>query len=288
MNRKGRALIGYMARDQALQVLNGGAQPTNGAISGLQEKWAGYHARVETRSVFEAKSPVIKSPALAAQRHLKAIAARPEIQLAFAPHSWQLGIVDLSVPILTYQSIVQIEDAVERVAGVGRNDWDALMELCLPAPKEMQFEGGYEPAQNAFTISSMNPNLRVMSFEVVDVQVPGPIPAQKKVFGFTFGLGSSYVQFVEYQNRWMVRDGHHRLYGLMKAGIQTVPAVLIRAKNFEETGAGRPGFFGHEQLFGPRPPQIRDFMTDDLSAEVDVRAVRKIVRLRAEEFAIPV
>ena len=84
----------------------------------------------------------------------------------------------------------------------------------------------------------------------------------------------------------MVRDGHHRLYGLMKAGISQVPAVLIHARTFEETGAGRPGFFGYEQLFGPRPPQLHDFVDDEFSAEVNVRAIRKVVRIRAEEFAV--
>jgi hypothetical protein len=275
-----------MPRDQALQVLNGAIQPPPEAIPALEQLWTRHVAAVQQRPDFEPRSPVVTNLPLSAKRQLKALVVRPDLRTTFAPHSWELGVVDLSAPILTFQSVVQTEDAAQRVSQVQPDDWDALIELCLPSPVESQFEGGYDLAQSAFTISSLNPNLRVMSFEVVDVAPANPEARPKKVFGFTIGLGGSFVQFVEYQNRWMVRDGNHRLYGLLKAGITAVPAVLIHAKSFEETGAGRPGFFGHEQLYGPRPPQLRDFIDDELSAEVSVRATRKVVRLRAEEFAV--
>jgi hypothetical protein len=275
-----------MTKDQALPVLNGGLLPGPDVAQELERQWMAFRDRTQKRPKFQATTPVVKSPSAAIQRQLSVAASRPDIQASLAPHQWELGVVDLSVPILTYQSIIQIESAADRVAGAKPNDWQALIEICLPAPTEAQFEGGFDPVQNAFTISSLNPNLRVMSFEVVDAVVGGPSPAAKKVFGFTIGLGGSYVQFIEYQNRWMVRDGHHRLYGLLKAGITAVPAVLIRARSFEETGAGRPGFFGYEQLFGATPPLFADYVSDEFSAEVPVRAIRKVVRLRAEEYAI--
>jgi hypothetical protein len=275
-----------MNKEQALPVLNGGMLPAPEVSQELERRWMEFKDRIRKRSEFEATSPVVSPPSPSVNRQLSAIAARPDIQANFAPHTWELGVVDLSVPILTYQSIIQIENASERVASAKPNDWDSLLEICLPAPAEAQFEGGFDPSQNAFTISSLNPNLRVMSFEVVDAIVAGPTPTSKKVFGFTIGLGGSYVQFIEYQNRWMVRDGHHRLFGLLKAGITAVPAVLIHARSFEETGAGRPGFFGYEQLFGATPPQLTDYVSEEFSAEVEVRAIRKVVRLKAEEFAV--
>jgi hypothetical protein len=275
-----------MPQEQALHVLNGGLAPNPGDVAGLERRWASFRDRASARPEFETRSPIRKNIPAEVQSQLQEIASRPDLQATFAPHSWELGIVDLTVPILTYQSLVQVDSASERVGEAKSGGWDALMKICLPAIAETQVEGGFEPSQNAFTLSSLNPNLRVMSFEVLDAQTPGPPPSQKKVFGFTIGLGGSSVQFVEYQNRWMVRDGNHRLYGLLMAGISQVPAVLIHARSFEETGAGRPGFFGYEQLYGPRPPQLHDFLDNDLSADVAVRAVRKVVRIRAEEFVV--
>ncbi len=286
MNRKGRALIGYMPRESAIAVLNGGLAPSPADVPGLDLRWTTFRERTLARAEFHAQSPLVRRVPTEARQLLDSIASRPDLQSGFAPHRWELGIVDVSVPILTYQPLIQVDSARERVAGVTDGNWSALMDLCLPAATETKFEGGFDPSQNAFTMSSLNPNLRVQTFEVVDAQTPGPPPAQKKVFGFTIGLGSTYVQFAQYQGRWMVRDGHHRLYGLLTAGVSLVPAVLIQARTLEETGAGRPGFFGHEQLYGPHPPQLRDFIDDQLSAEVEVRAIRKVVRIRAEEFAV--
>jgi hypothetical protein len=39
-------------------------------------------------------------------------------------------------------------------------------------------------------------------------------------------------------------------------------------------------------LFSQKPPQLLDFLSDELSAEIRVRAVRKVVRIRAEEFVV--
>ncbi len=85
-----------------------------------------------------------------------------------------------------------------------------------------------------------------------------------------------------------IRDGYHRLCGLIALGATVVPCIHIKARTFEETGAARPGFFGYEVLYSDRPPQLRDFLDDRQSLEVTTAAVRKVVRIRAEEFVVPV
>lgn len=286
MDRKGRALIGYMPREPAIQLLNGSTQPTPEQSAGLAAEWSKYVVRVRERDEFRSRTPIVSDLPLTVKRALKAVAARPDLQATFAPNTWEVGVVDLSIPVLTYQTLIQTDDAVQRIGKVLDHDWDSLIDLCLPAQAQVEIEGGFDQSQNAFTLSSPNPNLRIAGFQAVDVAGSRSDVPPQKVFGFTVGLGSSSVQFAEYQGRWMVRDGHHRLYGLLAAGVSKVPAVLIRAKTFEETGGGRPGFFGYELLFGQRPPQFRDFVSDEFSAEVRVRAIRKVVRIRAEEFAI--
>jgi hypothetical protein len=37
---------------------------------------------------------------------------RPDVVQAFAPHHWSVAAIDLTVPILSFQSLVHIEDAV--------------------------------------------------------------------------------------------------------------------------------------------------------------------------------
>lgn len=285
MNRPGRALVGYMVKDQALHVLNAGSAPAPAQIPELEARWTSFRKRVGSRPEFKSSNPIVDAVPVELEKRLDEISVRSDLVASFAPHRWQLGLVDLTTPILTYQSVVQTESARERVAKAIESDWDSLVEVCLPPATETQVEGGFDPSQNAFTLSSLNPNLRILSFDAVDVPVEGS-PSPKKVFGFSVGLGSPYMQFIEYQGRWMVRDGHHRLYGLLQAGIRRVPAVVIRGRTFEETGAGRPGFFGFELLYGQHPPQLRDFLDDDFAADVEVRAVQKVVRIKADEFPV--
>jgi len=285
MIRKARALVGYIPRDNALQVIQGGViQPGSDQSSALQV-WEQARSKVAARPVVQFADPTLELPAAYAQRAAEFM-QRPDVQQNFAPHDWSVIALDLSVPILTYQTLVHSEDAVQRVSAVDIADPDAVFDACLPQSEKVELPGGFDPSQNAFTISSLNPNLRIASFEVVETPVLQGLT--KRIVGFSMSLGSSHIQITEYRGRWMIRDGYHRLFGLMARGAKMVPCVLIRARSFEETGAGRPGFFGFELLYSDRPPLLSDFHDDNYSVEVTTPAVRKVVRIRAEEFVVPV
>jgi hypothetical protein len=49
-----------------------------------------------------------------------------------------------------------------------------------------------------------------------------------------------------------------------------------------------PGFYPYQVLFGDRPPFGTDFLDDKVSAFVCQRAMRKVVRISAEEFVVEV
>ena len=285
MIRKARALVGYMPRETALQVIQGGViQPGSDQSTALQV-WESAHSKVAARPVVRFTDPTHELPPAYAQRAAEFM-QRPDVQQTFAPHDWSVVMLDLTVPIVTYQTLVHSEDAVQRVSAVDISDPDALFDACLPQSEKVELPGGFDPSQNAFTISSLNPNLRIASFEVVETPVSQGLT--KRIVGFSMSLGSSHIQIAEYRGRWMIRDGYHRLFGLMARGATTVPCVLIKARSFEETGAGRPGFLGFELLYSDRPALLSDFHTDDYSVEVTTPAVRKVVRIRAEEFVVPV
>jgi len=286
MKRPGRGLIGYLPRDDAIAALQGGTIIAGSSPpESLLAQWRRAKKAVESRAPVKIESPVVETPPEATAA-VEAARRRPDLLAAFAPHKWRVVFVDLSKPVLSYQRIVLVEDAVERVSNADPGNVSTLFDVCLPEGQTVEMEGGFDPGQNAFTTTSLNPNLRVAGFAAVDAV--GPRGEPNKVFGFTLSLGSSFLQLAEYKGRWMVRDGYHRIYGLLKRGIHSIPCVVIEAQSFEETGAARPGFFGYELLYSERPPLVADFLSDELSVDVPVPAVRKVVRIRAEEFTIPV
>lgn len=285
MKQQARALVGYMEEQEAVQLLTGSLTADESAVAKARQTWQAAVAAVNSHGEFTYQDPMITSPKEAISA-LDAIAQRRDIQALLVGLEWSIGWIDLSKGVLSYQRIVRVDGAIDRVRVVAGDDLKAIVELCLPGPDQGQFQGAFDQSQLAFTASSLNPNLRVAGFQIASVaSSPGGQPEQ--LFGFKLTHGSSLVQIAEYKGRWLVRDGYHRIFGLMSQGVTNVPCVIIRARTFEETGAGRPGFFGFELLFGTRPPLISDYLSD-ASADIEVPAVMRVIRLKAEEFVVPI
>lgn len=282
MRQPARALIGYMPREEALQLLSGGVQEDAAKAREYEGVWERHRKASQERPDFEPGNPLAPAPPAVAQR-LSAFKRRADVQAVMQPLHWDVGFADLTKSVLTYQRLILTRPSRSMLMTAESKDLLSLVDVCLPPPHPGRFQGAFDPAQMTFTASSPNPNLRIGGFQVVAAG-----GSSQQVLGFTLSFGSSFVQLVEYQGRWMVRDGYHRIYGLLQQGITRIPCVLVRAKTFQETGADRPDFFGHEILFGKKPPYITDFLVHDLAADVEVPVTTKVVRIRAEEFVVPV
>ena len=140
----------------------------------------------------------------------------------------------------------------------------------------------------AITISSLNPNLRVVSAQPHEALVatsPGLPPQKMQAITFLVNLGLSYIQVARYQGRYFLRDGYHRAAGLLRARVNRVPAVVIYAPTFRYV-VPTAGLFDHEIAFGDHAPLLTDFWDDSVSSDARQPAVRKVVRIRAEQFAV--
>jgi len=100
---------------------------------------------------------------------------------------------------------------------------------------------------------------------------------------FFVTMGTSYLQVARYQGRCFLRDGYHRAAWLIRAGISQVPAVVTEAPSFQYVTPA-PGLFDHEVAFSDRPPSLADFWDDAVSADATQPVVRKVVRIRADQF----
>jgi hypothetical protein len=100
---------------------------------------------------------------------------------------------------------------------------------------------------------------------------------------FSLYGGSPFFEVAEFRGRWFLRDGYHRAYCLLRAGVHRIPAVVIYARTIGEVGANEPWFFSEEQLFSGRPPRVVDFLDENLVLRYDRIALRKVIRIRVEE-----
>jgi hypothetical protein len=281
--RSARVLLGWLPPKDAVRQLLGRSPLPQDDLSGVEQMIASARSAVAQRP-----ATIIGEPVVAGDRALlDQVAGRPEVRASFAEVLWRIEWIDLT-QVLSVQKMITTDGLDLRVAQA-TGDLASLVELCLPAVQPVPPLGAFgDPDGHGFALSSLNPNLRVVGSNVAEALVsPSPqVPPQKmQAFTFLVSMGASYVQVARYQGRSFLRDGYHRAAGLLRAGVTHIPAVVIDAPSFQFVTSA-PGLFDHEVAFSDRVPKLSDFWDDSVSADALQPAVRKVVRLRAEEFVV--
>jgi len=217
-----------------------------------------------TDAVSEAKDPVLLD-ILAEQ------ISRPDLHAEMAGLDWSVGIVDLRL-LLAFQRRLVLNPLATEFQIPVPNDWPALTEVAFGSPR--QITCNLVRNESKIQIQSSNPNLhfRITS----DASSPIIVHA-----------GSPFFEVAQYQGRWFLRDGYHRAYGLLRAGIFQLPAVVVQARTLEELGATRPWFFSEEILLSSSPPRVTDFLDDAIVFEYERIPLIKTLRVTMEETLAP-
>lgn len=281
--RSARVLLGWLPPKDAVSQLLGRNPVPQDDLTAVNQLVANTRSAVLRRPATAVADPVVSGD----RSRIDRVADRPEVRAAFADVTWGVEWVDLT-RVLSVQKMITTDGLDMRVADAA-HDSDALVELCLPAVQPAPPLGAFgDPGGHGFTLSSLNPNLRVVGSNVGEALVSAsPQLPPQKVSAFTFfvSMGASYVQVARYQGRSFLRDGYHRAAGLLRAGVSRVPAIVIDAPSFQFV-TPTPGLFDHEVAFSNRAPMLADLWDDSVSADALQPAVRKVVRIRAEEFVV--
>jgi hypothetical protein len=289
-----RFLLGWVTDQEAIRLRIG--RNANPGENVAEIVAASNEARraVSSRAAYKPEDPVVQSNQEWHAR-LEAVRVRPEVQAHFAQFSggpgaaprWRPVLVDLR-KVLSFQKAINVEDMGEQVPRI--EGADALLEYCLPGKQLPPPQGVMADLDGkGLTVSSVNPNLRFAgaqaSAAMVNQAVGAPAVAMQAL-AFFVSLGTSYLQVMKYDNRYFLRDGYHRSARLIRQGVFEVPCILIEAANFEEFGCP-PGSLTYEVMYGPRPPKLTDFWDERVASPGRQLTVRKVVRVRVEEFFVP-
>jgi hypothetical protein len=285
VQRPVRALLGWLNEAEAYQFLLG-RQPTPADdVTALRQQWLAARLAVASRPPYSDTNVIVEmdDPTL-----VETIRARTEIQAAFPGQQWRPAYVELS-QVVSLQKLIHLEGLEARVAEI-QADSPALLELCLPTSQQLPPSGAIVDLDNkGLTLSSLNPNLRIMGNQLAEAQVslaPGLPPMRAQAVTLFVSIGSSYLNLGWYQNRAILRDGYHRAAALLQAGISRVPCLVIEVRSLEELGCP-PGAVAYDVLFGERPPTLSDFWDETVTCEVMRPAIRKVLRIRGDEFVVP-
>jgi hypothetical protein len=214
-------------------------------------------------------------------QHLLSLAAqRDDLQQEHEGLDWTLGVVDLR-RILAFQRRLVFNPARQPLASLKQDDWPGLVSLAMGTRRSTEhcLVRNNSPIDGMnFNLYSSNPDLQFRLDRRGDEAGLSPISLHG---------GSPFLEVAKLRGRWFLRDGYHRTYNLLRAGVNRVPAVVIFARSIEELGATEPWFFSEEQLFSDRPPRVIDFLDEAFVLSYERIPLRKVIRVCIEESLEP-
>lgn len=193
--------------------------------------------------------------------------------------AWTLGTVPVG-------SLVCIQKTVETSAYQDLPTWETdplqLLKFCLPIDDRVGVRTQEINADDAIVgwqFVSRNPNLQLAGGNITQG------PDEGLQVSFTIQAKTNLVQVVHYGDRYILKNGYHRAYRLMKNGVDRVPALVREGDQFADTGGMNGNFFGEDLVMGSRPPLMADFESS-AAEEVAHPATNKVVRVLAETTSI--
>jgi len=224
----------------------------------------------EARAAVESREPYNSGFAeLATPEGLRPLldqqANRPDLHHEMQGLTWRLGLIDLAQLIAFQRRITPDQQPVPQP-----RDWAALIHLTFAPPRPIVFTITSNSTRP--TIHTENPDLSIR-LESTGIHLHG---------------GSPFFEVARYRERYFLRDGYHRAYRLLRAGVPHVPAVIVEAASLTELGAIGDRFFDEANLLSARPPRLADFADHKLIIEYTRPPLRKSIHLHIEETFEPI
>jgi len=287
--RKGRALLGFMGMQDAQNFLTGACVIENSnELQIYMEKWKSANKIV---SGFGRRAPSHVEQREIGHGHAIYLQKLMDQEIFKRTFGFNQTLREVEIEgLVSFQRNIDTDYTAE-LADKMHADEEAVLEKCLPLNFEQRLEITFDQTIPGVSFSSFSPKLVLSGLQITGLGGPpviiGDKPVQQPGVLFLIGTQANYVQVVEYSSRFFLKNGYHRTYAALIAGRKFIPAVVLKAHDFSETGAANLGFFSKELLMSDAPPLLRDFLNDDVTADVKLRPMRKILRIRVDEFSVP-
>ena len=240
------------------------------------------HARqqLSVRAPHRERSPVLPEATERLQHLLKEASRREDMQEEYRGLDWTLGVVDLRC-LLAFQRRLSFHSARNVPPVPQQQDWGDLTAFAFGSARSTQYRlKQYSDSRQGFPLEmySYNPDLQLRL--TMNSGCSDSLP-------LALHGGSPFLEVAGLRGRWFLRDGYHRAYLLLRAGVHTVPAVIVHARTVAELSATEPWFFHDAQLFSDRPPQVMDFLNEEMTFCYRRTALCKVIRICVEESLEP-
>jgi hypothetical protein len=246
----------------------------------LRERTERASAKLAERDLYAGTTALLERETKDIQDLLTVAAQREDLRQEYENLDWTLAVIDLR-RLLAFQRRLVFSFGSKVLVAPERHDWPQLISLAIGSERSTEHVVILDRSEEDrldIRLHSSNPDLR-LRFQ--------PKTGRGELLPLSLYGGSPFFEVAEFRGRWFLRDGYHRAYHLLQAGVDRVPAVVIYARSIDELGATAPWFFNEEQLFSDRPPQVTDFLDDNMILRYERAALRKVIRIHIEESLEP-
>ena len=246
----------------------------------LRERTERASAKLAERDLYAGTTALLERETKDIQDLLTVAAQREDLRQEYENLDWTLAVIDLR-RLLAFQRRLVFSSGAKVLVTPERHDWPQLISMAIGSQRSTEHVVIHDLSEDdrlEIRLHSSNPDLRLQFH---------PKTSPGEFLPLSLYGGSPFFEVAEFRGRWFLRDGYHRAYHLLQAGVDRVPAVVIYARSIEEVGATAPWFFNEEQLFSDRPPQVTDFLDDNLILRYERTALRKVIRIHIEESLEP-
>ena len=229
--------------------------------------------RIISERVLQSTNALLDLETARLQDYLSTHAVRPDLGVEMEGLDWSFGVVDLRL-LLAFQRRLVFNSSVPDIVVPSQEDWSTLVALSFGPAKTVVYDLARCAETSSIILRSQDPNLHLRISNNPSELI-------------TVHAGSPFFEVGFYRGRWFLRDGYHRAFALLQAGVFRFPAVIVQARTLDELGAVQPWFFSEETLFSSSPPYVIDFLDDALTIDYDRLSLIKTLRVTMEETFEP-
>jgi hypothetical protein len=272
-------LLAYHTEDQAREFLRDkGVHPD--CVSDLMQERARAQSRIRTLAPFApaAATPVEDPRAIA---EIRQIMSQPGSKAAFPEGTWTAEVVEISKLIPVHPSLdVRYAESLG-CPGLDPSRPISAVQICFAEKHSSPFHISLDQPQKSVSIVGIHPAFEVVSLRCGQQGEDGPL-----IVSFMVAAPPNIVVVLRYAGRHFLSSGYHRVYRLMQAGFSHVPCVVREVPGFAQIARYGPFFFQEPVLMAPRPPLFPDFADPELGVIAPLRAMRRAIRIRPDEYLV--
>jgi hypothetical protein len=273
-------LLGYLDEDQARAfLLDKGVHPD--AMDDLLRERARVRARIQALPAYFPAGASLPLQDADAMAEIRRVMALPECQAAFPEGRWTVHLVDVA-KLVAVQPSLDVRYAESFGApGLDPSNPMSAVQLCFAPKQRSPFHISLDQPQKSVSISGIHP-----AFEVVSLRCNQPGDDGRLLVSFMVAAPPNIVVVLRHAGRLFLSGGRHRLYRLMQAGFSHVPCVVREAPDLAHVVPYAPFCFPEPILMAPRPPLVADFADAELATIAPLRARRRVIRVRPDEYFV--